>query len=234
LGVADSPTATRERVVIDPRFNGPPETANGGYACGVVARLVDGPATITLRRPVPLGRELDVERHADGRVTLRDGDVLIAEGEPELPLDDDPPRRPTLEEARAARPSNGFGEFNRCWVCSPTREDGLGVRFGDIGGGLTAAVLEAGEPGGTLAPELVWAALDCPSYTPELWDAPRPSLLARMSVELLAPAPAGEPLVVVGWSRGTDGRKHHSATALLDGNGSTLARATALWIEVRP
>ena len=35
-----SPTATATTVVLERRFNGPPGTANGGYACGIVARLL--------------------------------------------------------------------------------------------------------------------------------------------------------------------------------------------------
>jgi hypothetical protein len=230
-----SPTATRERLVIEERFNGPPASANGGYACGLVARLVDGPAEVSLRRPVPLGRELRAERHDDGRVTLHDGDVLIAEGGPALPLDLEPPRRPTLAEARGASGSawEEIGDFGGCWVCSESREDGLGVSFGALDGETTAAVLEAGEPGEELDAQIVWAALDCPSYTPELWDAERPSLLANLTAEMREPVPAGEPLVVVGWSLGSDGRKHRSATAVLGPDGRTLAVASALWIQLR-
>jgi hypothetical protein len=230
-----SPTATTERLVVGERFNGPPGSANGGYACGHLARLVDGPAEVSLRRPVPLGRELAAERHGDGSVTLHDGEVLIAEAGPALPLDLEPPRRPTLAEARgvAGDPWGENSDFTACWVCSATREDGLGVSFGALDGATTAAVLEAGEPGEELPLEIVWAALDCPSYTPGLWDAPRPSLLASMSAEVLEPVPAGEPLVVVGWSLGGEGRKHHSATAVLAPDGRVLARARALWIQLR-
>jgi hypothetical protein len=228
-----SPTATLQRVTIARRYNGPPESANGGYACGVAARLVDGPAEVSLRRPVPLDTPLDAERHDDGRVTVTLDGELLATAEPTLPLDLEPPYRPSLAEARAAMREGAHTPpcFGHCFVCSATRADGLGVAFGALGGhpGLTAAVLEHDEP---LTDELVWAALDCPSYTPAIWDAP-PSLLARMRAEILAPVPDGEPLVVVGWPLRTEGRKHESATALLDVQGRMLARAEALWIRPR-
>jgi hypothetical protein len=229
-----SPTATVTTVVLDRRFNGPPETANGGYACGIVARHVDGPAHVSLRRPVPLGTPLELERHDDGHVTLHDGELLIAEGDPALPLDIEPPYRPTVEEARAAaarRPDAWPATFHSCWVCSPARDDGLGVVFGRLAEhpDATAAVLDAG----TVASEVVWAALDCPSYTPPLWGHAMPSLLAAMHAELLERLPAGEPVVVVGWTLGSKGRKHHSATAILSGDGRVLARASALWIRLR-
>jgi hypothetical protein len=232
-----SPTATATTVVLGRRFNGPPETANGGYACGVVARHVDGPAHVSLRRPVPLGTPLELERHDDGHVTLRDGEALIAEADPALPLDElAPPYRPSLGEARAAaarRPEAWPGAFDTCWVCSP-REDGLGVVFGPLAErpDMTGAVLHAGTAG-TLATELVWSALDCPSYTPALWANGTPSLLASLRAELLEPVPAGEPLAVVGWTLGGEGRKHRSATAILAPDGRVLARAEALWIRMR-
>ena len=193
-----SPTATTSTVVIARRHNGPPETANGGYACGLVARHVDGPAHVSLRRPVPLATPLELERHDDGHVTLHDGDALIAEADPALPL------------------------------------DGLGVIFGPLRErpDMTGAVLHAGAAE-TLAPEVVWAALDCPSYTPSLWRNETPSLLASMRAEILAPVPAGKSLVVAGWTLGSDRRKHRSATAILAPEGRVLARAEALWIRLR-
>ncbi len=45
----------------------------------------------------------------------------------------------------------------------------------------------------------LWAALDCPSYVPAMWDADSPSVLARMQAELLEPIPLGEPIVATGW-----------------------------------
>ena len=237
-----SPTATSTRLVLERRFNGPPATANGGYACGIVARHVDGPAVVNLRRPVPLGTPLELARRDDGHVTLHDGATLIAEADPELPLDLVPPYRPSVEEARAAaagRPGDWPETFDACYVCAPARTDGLGVVFGALPSdpALTGAVLHAGpdvpQSDGAVAPEIAWAALDCPSYTPPLWGSV-PSLLARMRAELLEPVPAGEPVAVVGWSLATEGRKHRSATAILDADGTVLARASALWIRLRP
>lgn len=239
-----SPTATTAAVTVEARFNGPLTSANGGYACGVVARHVDGPAEITLRRPVPLGVPLDLERHDDGHVTLHDGDTLLAEGEPALPLDFEPPYRPSVAEAReAARVGWGVHPemFARCYVCATPhdRHDGLGVHFGalpshpEMTGALLIADATVPNREGLVDPEIVWAALDCPSYTPDLWQGARPSLLARLTAEVLEPVALAEPVVVTGWSLGADGRKHHSATAMLGADGRIIARAQALWIEMR-
>ena len=43
-----------QQVIIDPRFRGPPESANGGYVCGIVAGLIGETAEVTLRRPPPI------------------------------------------------------------------------------------------------------------------------------------------------------------------------------------
>ncbi len=72
----------REQIVIERRFRGPPKTANGGYVCGIVAGFLGKPAEVTLRRPPPIGRPLQVERLDGGGIALRDGETVIAEGIP--------------------------------------------------------------------------------------------------------------------------------------------------------
>ena len=121
-------SASADRVTIDARFNGPPTTANGGCACGVAARYVDGPAEVALRAPVPLGTALAVERRGEA-VLLRDGDQVVAEARPARAPDVEPPVRPDGRTRRAAMADAWQGRpalFARCWVCSPDREDGLG------------------------------------------------------------------------------------------------------------
>ena len=234
-------SASADRVTIDARFNGPPSSANGGCACGVAARFVPGPAHVALRAPVPLGTELDVERR-DGGVALRHGDVVVAEARPAPAPDVVPPVRPTVSEARVAM-EHGWDTrpavFACCWVCSPTRADGLGVAFGRLPGrpDVTAALVRTGDGiprvNGHLAPEVAWGALDCVSYSPHLWGLERPSLLAGMTAELVEPLSAGETVVAVGWPVESEGRKHHTASALLGADGRLLARASALWITLR-
>ena len=60
-------------VSVPRRFNGPPDSANGGYTCGLVAELVDADVVqVTLRSPPPLETELAVERaDAAGRAPAR-------------------------------------------------------------------------------------------------------------------------------------------------------------------
>ena len=45
-------------MIVPGRFNGPPDSGNGGYTCGLVAGLLGEVAEVTLRLPPPLDREL--------------------------------------------------------------------------------------------------------------------------------------------------------------------------------
>ena len=231
------------RVLIPRRFNGPPASANGGYTCGMIARYIGGPAEVSLRTPPPLGTALELRRGDDGEVLLRHRELVVADGRPAEPLDLEPPVRPTVAQAREALRRHpwlhGHHPFSDCYVCGAGRHDGLGLHFGDLRGhdGITAALLVADETvphdARGLAPEIVWGALDCPSYVPALWEADIPSLLARMQAEVLEPIPLGEPVVATGWLLGVDGRKHHTASALLSADGRLLARSRNLWIRPR-
>src|SRR5579862_1708206 len=80
LAAAERPQpATMPALTIPSRFCGPPGSGNGGYVCGRIAAYVDGPATVTLRRPSPLGTPMTVERDGDRRVRVHHGGTLIAE-----------------------------------------------------------------------------------------------------------------------------------------------------------
>src|SRR3954471_6035325 len=167
-----------DTLVLDSRFNGPPGTANGGYACGAIGELVDGPAEVTLRTPPPLGVPLDVAFLSGGEVEVRHGDALVAAARPVDGVDAEPPLRPTLAEAREAsrrHPGHGReGLLSGCYVCGSLRHDGLGIHFGPVHGhaGATAAVFlpDATVPNrdGVGASDIVWAALGWRRYTPLL------------------------------------------------------------------
>ena len=169
-------------ITIPGTYNGPPTSAQGGYACGALARFVGEPAEVTLRTPPPLDRPLTVVADEQEAVLLLDGETLVAEVLPaELPVLE-PPLRPTFEQALEARrrhPGNGIRHpLSGCFVCGPERADGLHVSPGPIDEerDIGAAPFE---PDGSVAdegavrPEIVWAALDCPSYVPSMWKGVR-------------------------------------------------------------
>jgi hypothetical protein len=217
-------------MIVPGRYNGPADSGNGGYTCGLVAEILGGVAEVTLRLPPPLDRELEVVRN-DGHLEIRDGEALVAEAEPAA-LDLDVPAPVSVEEAAAASARYaGFVHhaYDTCFVCGPRREDGLRVYAGPVEDrpGLVASPWTPPEDVGS---ELVWAALDCPSG----WavdDFQREGvLLGRMAAEIDRLPEPGEPHVVVGWRIGEDGRKRYAGSALLTGDGEVLARARSTWI----
>ena len=236
-------------LVVAPRFCGPPDSANGGYASGLIAACLDGQAEITLRRPPPLARPMAVERDGEGSVRVLDGDVLIAEGT-SLPgsLAVDLPGPVTVRDARAA----GLGSrlrahpdehpFPTCFVCGPGRRppDGLGIMPGPVAGRCLSADAwypseSLAQPGGDLAPEFVWAALDCAGAIGALGgavpDGP-PYVLGRFAARQLGPVRAGEPHVVTGWRLAAEGRRLLAGSALFTATGKAVGVARATWIRL--
>jgi hypothetical protein len=232
-------------IEIDPRFNGPETSANGGYACGRVAAFIDEPAEVTLRLPPPLATELAVIADGRGGVRLVRGDDLIAEGRPAATVPaGEPPIRPDFARALAAtvqHPGRGKRHpLSDCFVCGPERGepgDGLGISPGPVDPELDVGAAhfvpdESLAAAGVVRPEFVWAALDCPSYSPSMWLSGRISLLGRLSAALHRDLHVGEHLVVVGWARAVDGRKRFTSSAIIDASGATVAHADAVWIEL--
>jgi hypothetical protein len=221
-------------LTIDERFNGPPGSANGGYTCGLLAGFLDGAAEVTLRRPPPLGRQLEVAR-SDGGVRLRDGEDLVAEAMPaEVELE--PPEPVDVQEAAfAAAHYPGFERhaFPTCFVCGPERREGDGLRIfaGPVPGReLFAAPWVAPDE---VSEQLVWAALDCPGAIAVGFPERGETVLGRLAARVdRVPEPC-EPCVVAAWPLGEDGRKLYAGTALFSERGAPLAVARATWIIPR-
>lgn len=234
-----------ETLTIPERFNGPAESANGGYACGRVAQLVDADVvSVSLRLPPPLEHPLEIVRE-NGRVELRDGGSLVAEGEPDELLLDVPE---AVEPERAAAASEAGREhwsavhpFPGCLVCGPAREPGDGMLIfpGELRDGVFAAEWTPGEwlsdGEGRVRPEFVWAALDCPTSAPVAnFGAGPPMVLARLTARLGCSVAVGESHALVSWPLEVEGRKKQAACALFDSRGLLLCASRALWIELRP
>jgi hypothetical protein len=236
---------TLEAIRVPTAWRGPAESGNGGYTCGLVAHAMGVVAAeVTLRSPPPLERDLAVEPRGEG-VSVRDGETLVAEGEPatvELEI----PEAPSPERAAEAACA-GYEDWARqhpfpeCVVCGPEREPGDGLRIfpGELGEtGLFACAWApdalVGDDDGTVRPECVWAALDCPSAAPaRLEPGGPPAVLGRLSASFDAPVRVGEPHVILSWALERSGRKSTNAAALFDSRGRVLGRARAVWIELK-
>jgi hypothetical protein len=234
------------RITIGRRFRGPVDSGNGGYACGLVAGLIGAnPAEVTLRSPPPLDRELEGREVGGGGVTVHDGDTLVAEGRPLEALEVEVPPPVSPEEAEAARrasPLHDGHPYGECFVCGPDRAagDGLRVISGPVEGrgDVVASPWEVGEElageDGLVAPEIVWAVLDCPSGN-AIMLAPEfgVSMLGRLSARLDGPFEPGRTYVALGWPISREGRKFESGSAILTPDGEPVARARGTWIELR-
>ena len=197
-----------------------------------LAAFVDAPEVeVTLRRPPPLDRPLTVERSGDG-VSLLDGDGLVAEARPaKLALEAPAPVDVSAaDEARERHVRDWAPEFRECYVCG-VREDGLEIRVGLVAGRepVHAAPLVLDEP----APEIVWAAIDCPGAYAVGVAGRGEIVLGRMTARVDRVPDVGERCVAVAWPVGEEGRKLFAGTALFAADGELLAAARQVWIEPR-
>ena len=235
-------------VLIPSRFNGPPGSANGGYACGLVARLLGGGAAeVRLRRPPPLDRPL----RWDGR-RLLDGDDVVAEGwrHPDAGRPAGLPPPLSLREATAAStrfPGFVAHPFPSCFGCGPERDQGDGLRLfpGPVDGrGLVAAPwvphpsLLARDG---VALEVVWAALDCVggwAGLADVADAPGAGavegtyVLGTMRGAVERWAAVDQPHVALGWQGGVEGRKLECGSVLYTAIGELVGWSHQIWIRI--
>jgi hypothetical protein len=231
---------------IPARFNGPPGSANGGYTCGLLAQLVGTEEVeVSLRTPPPLERPLAVVRDGE-HVELRDGQTQVAQGGPAELLLDVPDSVPAAEVAAAEEAGwetwTAKHPFPTCVVCGPAREAGDGMRIFpvELAGrkGLFGACWtpgdSTGDGDGWVLPELVWAALDCPTSAPVAnFGVGPPMVLASLTARLACPVRVGEPHTILAWALEVDGRKRRAAAALYDAEGLLTCASRALWIELR-
>ncbi|MFB7908788.1 hypothetical protein ACFC1T_20395 [Kitasatospora sp. NPDC056076] len=231
---------TAAELVIPARYNGPDGSAHGGYACARIVALADGrhgpdPA-VTLLAPLPLDAPLEF-RAGERRSGLWHGAELVAtvtRARDGLPLPP-PVGLPAARAAAAGYLGRTGHPFPTCWACGPERaEDGLRLSPGPVAPGTVACTwTPRGAPGAAVPAEQVWGALDCPGG----WvtdPRARPMVLSRMTAALTGPVRAGREYEVVAARHATHGRTVVNLTALYDADGRPLARATALWTEVRP
>ena len=238
-------------VVIPARFNGPPGSANGGYAAGATVEAArsalgwSGDVTVRLLRPPPLDAPLTLAPRDDAAELRHTGagrggrDEVVALARPEGPPGWTSHRPVGLEEARAVErtyPGLRAHPFPTCFSCGPGREPGDGLRIfpgrlepGRVAASWTPAASVAAADG-VVDAAVTWAALDCVGG----WSSDiehRPMVLAEMCARVGSPPQAGTSYVVVGALRRTEGRKAWTATAMLDGD-RVVAQAEQLWLVV--
>lgn len=240
------PTPPSRSIRIGGRFRGPAGSGNGGYTAGRLASFVGSevPVTVTLRRPPPLDRALDVRAAGVGAegVELWYDDLLVASAAPGAFVGGlvEAVDFGSASAARSAYRGATNHPFPGCFVCGPAREPGDGMRLapGIVAPRRTACVwvpepsLVTGDDRSLASAEFAWAALDCPGgWTADLEQ--RPLVLGRMTALCETPPRIGRPHVLVGRLLGEEGRKTFTATSLYD-DGRLVGRAEHTWIAVDP
>jgi hypothetical protein len=235
-------------IVIDPRFCGPPDSANGGYFAGVVAEsmsaLQSGAVEVTLRQPPPLGEPMTATQQEDG-VEVRHGELLVAQarlvGED---LTADLPDPMTPQQAERAGQSYVFATsghpFPTCFVCGPQRDPGDGLRIfpgaaGDVVGCTWTPDNSLGDASGAVRPEFLWSALDCPAYFGALSAGAADTsatLLGRITALVQQRPQVGQTLVVQGWCESVKGRRSFAGAALFTGEGQLCGVARSVWVRM--
>ncbi|ONH26625.1 hypothetical protein BL253_24360 [Pseudofrankia asymbiotica] len=235
-------------LTVPSRFCGPPGSADGGYVGGRLAGYLDGPVTVTLRRPPPLAVPMAVEVGPEGSVRVRRAGTLIAEA---APSQDRPalwvPDTVSMAEARAAEGQSRYfqrPEFQTCFVCGTHRGRGDGLRIfpGLVRGRpLWAAPwtpdASSATGGPSVRPEIAWAALGCPGGIAaiEAHDIGEDAavLLGQMTADVPTLPVAGHEYQVVAWSVRREGRRLIAGSALLGQGGEVLAAARTVWLTVQ-
>ncbi|MHB8508266.1 MAG: hypothetical protein ACYDGR_06410 [Candidatus Dormibacteria bacterium] len=230
-------------LVVDGRFCGPPGVANGGYLAGLLGEILGVPAQVTLRRPAPLGRPLDVVEGPGRKLVVSDQDEMVAEAEPrEISVD----IHPSVTFVEAQQAASGFEAFRQfqfggCFVCGNERPpgDGLQISPGRVARRTTVASpwvpadsLSVGE-GDLVRVRYMWAALDCVgAYALHAAGATdEPLLLGRITAKIVSPVSVKEKCVVMGWPVGGEGVKLFAATAILNELGWVAAVSAQTWFR---
>ena len=231
-------------LTIDPRFNGPRTSGNGGWVAGSLARRLGSPAVeVSLRAPPPLGVALALSSARSGHLALHHGDTLLADAQ-QAELAIEPPASPGYGAAQSAGAlgrmlagSRDASPYGHCFGCGIARADGLRIIPGPVGdSGIVASTwtpaAAVAEADGTVGVEVTWAALDCPAgyaWSNRLGNYGA-MMTARMTAQIDAPLSAGQAYIVIGWPIEQQGRKLFAGTAIYDIDGTVRARSAQLWL----
>ncbi len=218
-------------------LNGPPGSANGGVAAGLLAGRFGGAVTVRLFSPPPVATPMEVVSNSAGREARLGGKLIMAAWPGVLDLE--PPQVTRRQAEAETAPFVGHPAVT-CFVCGPENVRGLHLLPGPVDGGpvhattWTPAPATAGEDGVVLS-EVVWGALDCPGAIMFARLYPEEHLVAALgtiTAEITEPLVVGETYSVLAWPRGREGRKLYAGTAIADEAGSVHAIADQVCVAM--
>jgi hypothetical protein len=228
-------------ISIARRFNGPPQSGNGGYVSGLIAKAIGETLQVRLLKPPPLDEPLTIEPSGGHTWQLLHSSGLIATASSTTITEQVPDPPPYIEALGVSKHYAGFHEhiFPTCFVCGPERARGDGLRIfpGTLPNSTVVAApwlpdTSLADANGKVRPEFIWAVLDCPGYYAST-ACGRRSMLGELAVHIDRSVHVDEPCVVIGWPIKVDGRKHRVGTALFDEDGERCAAGVATWIELK-
>jgi uncharacterized protein (TIGR00369 family) len=126
---------------------------------------------------------------------------------------------------------------NRCFGCGPANPSGLHLEFfrapdGSVVASPTVAGAFDGHPG-YLHGGIIATLLD-EAMSKSVRVLGKSAMTRKMEVDYLRPVPSGAPLRIEGRIVRSEARKHWAEAAILNSEGTELARATGLFIEITP
>jgi hypothetical protein len=245
-------------MLVPSRFCGPPTSGNGGWSAGALAALTverdhsdPWPAvTVSLHRPPPLDTELPVTTADGWTVATHDGGIVARARVADRELTEVSPV-PLADAQAATKGYRGFVShpFPTCFTCGTGRAEGDGLRIfpGDVAGDEQGRVAAPWTPHPSVAEDwhtyhepardaslpVTWAALDCVGgWSTDIEE--RPMVLGTITLRLDSLPRIGEEHVLIGATRGGEGRKTYTAATLYDSSGAVVATAEHVWITVDP
>ena len=244
-----------QTVSINKLYNGAIKYGNGGYNCGLLANFINGDCEVRIDRNFPVETPLTIKTSGEGVVEAYLEGKLLGSARP-TSLQLDVPAPPGLETARRAAENFIFlhaaDPVRGCYVCSPLRAPGKGLRLfiGPIGPLEDLTKKPAGEnlvasvwrPTSDLADSeghidsiYIWSALDCPGvYALKLLNPNAGILvLGSCTASIKRPLPADQIYIVTCWQISPPvGRKLHMGVAIHSTSGELMACARQVCFDV--
>ena len=230
-------------MIVNSRFNGPPNSGNGGYVGGLMAKEIGGIVQVTLHKPPPLDVEMKLADQGE-EWTLTHKNAIVARAKSST-ITIAPKVIPSMADAvlcETRYPGFKRHAFPHCFVCGPQRSENDGLRLftgvsgsGDYVAAPFRSFDDLYDDEGQMKTEFIWSALDCPgAYAITQIQEEKVLVLGRMTVEIKANINKSEKLIVSGWYLGSEKKKNYSGSAIINSDGEVKAIGEATWIEIDP
>lgn len=234
-------------LIIEKRYEGPPNIAQGGYISGIMAMYLNSATVeVTMRNPTPMDKSLILDLSTPDRVFMYDGERLLNEAYP-AELDLNIPKPISLDEAKKASLRHRIEmPYPNCFGCGSGRaeDDGLHLRSGPVQGRDLVAIdwvprsTVVGAKEGEEVPEpIVWAAMECPTARAMQYGGLRQAdelvLLGRMTTRVNVLPRVGQVCFFMGWPIERSGRKIALGGSLHDESGDILVMTRLTFIVLK-